>query len=143
ISLSALHLPTLGWLADARWSKPGMLIMILWTIVGQTMVIMLAGLQDVPQHLYEAADLDGANAWQKLVHVTVPTMSPVIFYNLITGVIFFLQFFTQAYVATSANLGAPDNSTLFYALYIYQHAVQYLQMGYAAAVSWILLLATL
>lgn len=141
--LGALHLPQPLWLADPTWAKPALLIMSTWGF-GQAMVIMLAGLQDVPEHLYEAATIDGAGALRRFWHVTLPMMSPVIFYTLVVNVIFSLQYFTQAFVAEGGgnNLGAPLNSTLLYSLYLYQNAFSYFRMGYASAMAWILFLIT-
>jgi ABC-type sugar transport system permease subunit len=140
--LSLLHVHQPGWLADPAYSKMSMLFMALWQS-GQVVVIMLAGLQDVPQSLYEAAQIDGANAWRKFTNITLPMLSPVIFYNVITGVFNFLQFFTQAFVVAPKDLGAPAHSTLFYTIYMYQNAFQYLNMGYASAMAWGLLAITL
>jgi len=137
--LRLLHLPAPNWFQSTVWSKPALIFMGLWG-VGGGMVIFLAGLQGIPEHLYEAAEIDGANAWQKLVHVTIPMMTPTIFYNLITGLIASSQVFTQAYVTTR---GGPLNSTYFYLLKLYEHAFSYLQMGYASAMAWILLLVIL
>ena len=94
-----------------------------------------SGLQSVPQHLYEAASLDGANLWQRFRHVTLPMLSPVIFYNLIMGIIGSFQVFTQAFVMTN---GGPVNSTLFYVLYLFRQAFNYYHMGYASAMAWVL-----
>lgn len=142
-ALGALHLPQPGWLADPSWAKPALLIMSTWSF-GQVMVIMLAGLQDVPEHLYEAATIDGAGALRRFWNVTLPMMSPVIFYTLVVNVIFSLQYFTQAFVAEGGgnNLGAPLNSTLLYSLYLYQNAFSYFKMGYASAMAWILFAIT-
>jgi len=147
--LSGLHLPTGSWLASPDQAKPALLIMVLWGTVGNIVVITLAGLQEVPPSLIEAAQLDGAGAFQRFWHVTLPALSPVIFYNVITGLVFFLQFFDQAYVISSsggaggnADLGAPLQSTLFYSLYLYQQAFQFQHFGRAAAMSWILLMIT-
>ncbi len=104
------------------------------------MVIYLAGLQGIPGHLYEAASIDGANRLQRFWHVTVPMLSPTIFFNLIMGIIGSLQYFTQAFVLTA---GGPDNSTEFYVLNLYQKAFQWLKMGYASAMAWILFLLIL
>lgn len=141
--LGALHLPQPGWLADPSWAKPALLMMSTWAF-GQAMVIMLAGLQDVPEHLYEAAMLDGAGTIRRFWHVTIPMMSPVIFYTLVVNVIFSLQYFTQAFVAEGGgnNLGAPLNSTLLFSLYLYQNAFSYFKMGYASAMAWILFAIT-
>jgi len=147
--LSGLHLPTGSWLASPAQSKPALLIVVLWGTVGNVVVITLAGLQEVPQSLLEAAELDGATAVRRFWHVTLPALGPVIFYNIITGLVFFLQFFDQAYVISSggggggnADLGAPLQSTLFYSLYLYQQAFQFQHFGRAAAMSWILLVIT-
>jgi multiple sugar transport system permease protein len=99
------------------------------------MVIFLAGLQGIPQHLYEAAEIDGANYWQRLWNVTIPMMSPVIFFNLVIGLIAALQTFVPGYLMTQ---GGPENSTLFYGLYIFRSAFRDFKMGYAAALSWVL-----
>lgn len=136
--LSVVHIKPLGWLADPYLAKISMLMMVVWGGTGQIMIIMLAGLKDVPMELYEAAMIDGAGWWRKFSRITLPMLGPVIFYNVVVGVIFYLQFFTQAFVVTANNLGAPVNSTLFYALYLYQNAFQFLKMGYAAAMAWIL-----
>jgi multiple sugar transport system permease protein len=142
-TLAALHLPVSAWLTDRTWAKPGFIVMDLWS-VGGSMIIYLAALQGVPTHLYEAADLDGATAWDKLRHVTLPAISPVIFFNLILGVIGTFQYFTQAFVmGGGGTAGGPANATLFYALYLYQNAFQYFRMGYACAMAWTLFALTL
>jgi len=138
-ALSALGLPKLGWLGDPHWSKPAMIVMDVWT-VGGGMIIMLAALQGVPFHLYEAAVLDGANAWTRFRHVTLPMISPVIFFQLIMGVIGTFQYFTNAMVMTR---GGPQLSTTFYALYLFNNAFHYFKMGYACAQAWILFAITL
>jgi multiple sugar transport system permease protein len=132
--LRALGLPKVLWLQDPTWAMPALILMSLWGI-GGTMVIYLAGLQGIPQHLYEAAEIDGANYWNRFRHVTIPMMSPVIFFNLVIGLIAALQTFTQGYLITR---GGPQNSTLFYGLYIYRSAFQDFKMGYAAALSLVL-----
>jgi ABC-type sugar transport system permease subunit len=129
-----LGLPKVLWLQDSRWAMPALIIMSLWTI-GGSMVIFLAGLQGIPQHLYEAAEIDGANYWQRLWNVTIPMMSPVIFFNLVIGLIAALQTFVPGYLMTQ---GGPENSTLFYGLYIFRSAFRDFKMGYAAALSWVL-----
>jgi len=141
--LGVLRLPQPGWLTDPTWSKPALLIIATWTL-GQTMVILLAGLQDVPAHLHEAAMIDGAGPLRRFRHITLPMLSPVIFYNLVVGVIFSLQYFTQAYVTEGGgnNLGQPLNSTLFYGIYLYQNAFSYFKMGYASAMAWLLFIIT-
>jgi len=124
-----------GWLVQPQWAKPALILMSLWG-AGGSMVIYLAGLQSVPQHLYEAASIDGAGPWMKFWHVTVPMMSPVIFYNLIVGFIASLQGFVLVLIMTN---GGPANATLMFGLYIYRVAFQFFQMGYASALAWILL----
>ena len=106
----------------------------LWGI-GQTALIYLAGLQDVPQSLYESAELDGANALQKVINITIPMISPVILFNVIMGLIGTFQYFTQAYIMTA---GGPADSTLFYALYLYNSAFRFFKMGYASAMAWLM-----
>jgi multiple sugar transport system permease protein len=141
-TLAALHLPTTEWLQSPVWSKPGFIVLDLW-MVGGGVVIYLAALQGVPGHLYEAADLDGATAWQKTRHITLPAISPVIFFNLVLGLIGSFQYFTQAFLMTGNPPGGPVNSTLFYALYLFQNAFSYFRMGYACAMAWVLFLLTL
>jgi multiple sugar transport system permease protein len=126
-----------GWLADPAWAKPALVIMSLWG-GGNAMVIYLAGLQDVPQHLYDAAELDGANWLQKIRHVALPAISPVILFNLIMGIIGGLQFFAVPYVISPT--GSPDRSIYFLTMYLYDNAFTYLRMGYASAMAWILFL---
>lgn len=137
--LAKLHLPSPGWLQSETWSKPTLILVGTWG-VGRSMVIYLAGLQDVPQVLYEAAQIDGAGPWKRFTHVTIPMMSPTIFFNLVIGIINTFQVFTSAYIMTE---GGPINSTLFYNLYAYRHAFSYLHMGYACALSWILFIIVL
>jgi multiple sugar transport system permease protein len=138
-ALGAAGLPRLGWLVDPKWAKPAMIAMDVWS-VGGGMIITLAGLQSVPSHLYEAAILDGAGAWKRFLHVTLPMISPVLFFQLIMGVIGTFQYFTNAMVMTK---GGPQLSTTFYALYLFNNAFQYFKMGYACAMAWILFALTL
>jgi multiple sugar transport system permease protein len=133
-ALGRLGLPEPGWIADPLWSKPSLILMALWA-VGGSIVIYLAGLQGIPQELYEAAELDGAGPWQRTRAVTLPLLSPVIFFNLVMGLIGALQVFTQAYVMTQ---GGPVDSTLFYTVYLFRRAFTYLDMGYASAMAWLL-----
>lgn len=123
-----------AWLVSEQWALPALIGMSLWT-VGGPMIIFLAGLQGIPQELYEAAELDGAGEWRKFRHVTLPMLSPAIFFNLVLGFIAGFQTFTQAYVMTR---GGPLNATLFYALYLYLNAFTFLKMGYAAALAWVM-----
>ncbi|MGC8890885.1 MAG: carbohydrate ABC transporter permease [bacterium] len=139
ILLSKIGITGPRWLGDPNWVLPALVIMSLWG-VGGGMVIYLAGLQGIPTELYEAAELDGAGKWAKFIAVTIPMMSPVIFFNLVMGVIGSFQTFTQAYIMTQ---GGPQNASLFYILYLYQRAFQELRMGYASALAWILFLMIL
>jgi multiple sugar transport system permease protein len=129
-----------GWLADPVWSMPALVLMSVWG-VGNTVIIYLAGLQDVPNDLYEAADLDGAGTLAKLWNVTLPFISPVIFFNLIIAIIGTMQTFTLPYIMTPQ--GQPDRATYFYTMYLNDNAFSYLKMGQASAMAWIQLLATL
>ncbi len=133
--LYKLRLPTPLWLGSPEWAKPALILMSLWG-VGGTMIIFLAGLQDVPQELYESAELDGAGGVAKFIYITIPMMTPTILYALIMGIIGSFQVFTQAFIMTQ---GGPANSTLFYVLYLYRNAFQYFKMGYASAQALILL----
>jgi len=130
------------WLLSSSWllgSKAAIILMGLWG-AGAGMIIWLAGLKGVPQHLYEAADIDGAGPWGKFLHVTLPMLTPYIFFNMIMGIIGTLQVFTQAYIMTR---GGPDDSTMFYVYYLFNNAFQYFKMGYASALAWILFLIIL
>ena len=122
------------WLQDVNWSKPSLILMGLWGS-GAGMIIWLAGLQGIPSHLYEAAEIDGAGWWAKTWNITIPMLTPYLFFNLIMGIINTFQIFTQAYVMTS---GGPVDSTLFYVYYLFNNAFQYFKMGYASALAWIL-----
>lgn len=128
------------WLQSTEWSKPSLVLMSLWSIGGGRMIVFLAALQTIPQHLYESVDLDGGGPWAKFVHVTLPMISPVVFLWTVLEVIFSFQVFTEAYVMTK---GGPLNSTLFYNLYLYTKAFDDFDMGYASALAWLLLLASL
>lgn len=124
------------WLADEYWSKPALIIMSLWG-VGGNMIIYLAGLQGVPRQLYEAAEIDGAGMTGKFWNITIPMLTPVIFFNLIMSIVWSFQIFTQVYVMTGGQ-GGPADSTLVLVLYIYQKAFKFHQMGYASAAAWVL-----
>jgi multiple sugar transport system permease protein len=134
--LKLLHLPTVGWLTDPSWSKPSLLLIGLWGF-GGSMVILLAALQDVPQHLYESAEIDGANGWHKTWNVTLPMVTPTIFFNLVLGIIGAFQNFTTAFVLSNGT-GGPAGSTLMYSMMLYQNAFKYFKMGYASAMAWLL-----
>ena len=128
-----------GWLTTETWALPAIILMSFWG-VGNTVVIYLAGLQDVPRELYEAADLDGANAWQKITNVTLPMLSPVIFFNLIMAIIGTLQNFAGPFIMTG---GGPLKATYFYTIYLYENAFTYLKMGYASSQAWVQLVLVL
>jgi len=136
------------WLYDAEWSKPTLILLILWG-VGDTMIIFLAGMLDVPQQLYEAADIEGASGWQKFRYVTLPMISPVIFFSLVIGVIVGFQYFTQPYVigfwqtGDATDIGGVQNSILFFTTRLYQAGFQNFKMGYASALAWVLLVITM
>lgn len=134
VLLRLIGLPKIRWLQEPQWAMPALILMSLWGL-GGSMVIYLAGLQGIPDSYYEAAEIDGAGRWAKLVHVTIPLMSPVIFFNLVMGVIGSFQVFTAGYLVTD---GGPQNATLFYVLYLYRNGFQYLNMGYAATLAWVL-----
>ena len=136
--LNPLGLEAPIWLQSTTWSKPAIVLMSLWG-VGHAVVIYLAGLQDIPKQLYEAADLDGARWFSKVRHITIPLLSPAIFFNVVMGLIMALQVFALPYVLTDGE-GGPARSTIFYAMYLYNCAFRYLRMGYASAMAWILFL---
>ena len=161
--LQWLHLPTSGWMAQPEnmlpsavdflrspieafrqlsfGAKPALILMSAWG-VGPLMIIFLAGLQDVPKELLEAAEIDGASVVQRVRHVTIPFMSPYLFFSVVMGLIAASQYFTQAYVMTNGS-GSPANSTLFYAMYLFQNAFHFFKMGYACAMAWFLFIVIL
>jgi multiple sugar transport system permease protein len=126
--------PKIPWLQNPSWALPAIIIMSLWA-VGGPMIIFLAGLQGIPDIYYEAAEIDGAGRWAKLRHITLPLMSPIIFFNLVIGFIGSFQVFTAGFLITD---GGPQNATLFLVLYIYRTGFRNLNMGYAATLSWLL-----
>ena len=128
-----------GWLTTPEWALPALAFMSLWG-VGHTVVIYLAGLQDVPRELYEAAEIDGAKSWKRLWHITLPMLSPVIFFNLVMALIGTMQVFSVPYIMTG---GGPTRSTYFFTMYLYDNAFTYLKMGYASAMAWVQLLIIL
>lgn len=128
-----------GWLTTPEWAMPALALMSLWG-VGHTVVIYLAGLQDVPREMYEAAEIDGARAWHRLWRVTIPMISPVIFFNLVMAIIGTLQVFSIPYIMTG---GGPTRATYFFTMYLYDNAFTYLKMGYASAMAWVQLLIIL
>ncbi len=122
------------WFADEFWARPALVIMSLWH-AGGSMLIYLAGLQNIPHHLYEVAEIDGAGRVRQFINITLPMLTPTIFFNLIMSIIGSFQVFTQSYLMTN---GGPNNATLFYVLYLFRKAFQHFEMGYASALAWIL-----
>lgn len=122
------------WLASEFWAKPALIVMSLWNS-GGSMLIYLAGLQNIPAHLYEVAEIDGAGKVRQFFAITLPMLTPTIFFNLIMSIIGSFQVFTQSYLMTG---GGPNNATLFYVLYLFRKAFQHFEMGYASALAWIL-----
>jgi multiple sugar transport system permease protein len=123
-----------GWIASTTWALPSLIMMSWWSIGGQ-MVIYLAGLKGIPKELYEAAEIDGAGEWAKFRHVTVPMLSPTIFFNLVLGLIGAFQVFEGPLVLTE---GGPNNATLTYVLNLYNQAFRFINFGYASAMAWFL-----
>ncbi len=137
--LSLIGIAGPGWLTNAHWAMPSLALMSIWG-TGNTVVIYLAGLQDVPTELYESAEIDGANSWHRLWHVTIPMISPVIFFNLIMAIIGTFNVFAMPYMMTA---GGPAHATYFYAMYLFENAFVFLKMGYACALAWIQLIIVL
>ena len=137
--LSMIGIEGPAWLTDRIWVLPSFVIMRLWS-VGGGMIIYLAGLQSIPTNLYEAANIDGANWWHRTRFITLPMLSPTIFFQLIVGFIFSMQIFTEAFIMTN---GGPADASLFYLLYLYRQAFQYFDMGYASALAWVLFVVIL
>ncbi len=132
--LSFFGVEPIRWLTRPEWAKPALIVMSLWSFGGQ-MIIYLAGLQGISNEVYEAAEIDGAGGWQKLIYITLPLMTPVIFFNLIISVIGAFQVFTAAFIMTD---GGPLNATLFYMLHLYNNAFSFFRMGYASAMALLL-----
>jgi multiple sugar transport system permease protein len=140
-ALGAVGIAGPDWLNSTAWVYPGLSLISLWG-TGTMMLIALAGLQSVPTELYEAAKIDGAGRWAQFRNVTIPMVSPVLFYNLIIALIGTFQYFTQAYVLTNGR-GDPDNATLFFNLNLYREGWRYYEMGYAATLAWLLFVIVL
>ncbi len=134
--LRLMGLGTVPWLTNENFTKLSLVIISAWS-VGQAVIINLAGLQDISPTYYEAAEIDGANTLQRIRHISIPLLTPVIFYNLVMGLITALQGFTLPYALTNGQ-GNPVNSLLFYVMYLYNNAFGYMKMGYASAMAWIL-----
>jgi multiple sugar transport system permease protein len=142
-TIQGLGGPKVRFLSDAAWTKPSVIMITLWTGVGDGMIIFLAGLQSIPEELYDSAAIDGAGRWACFRHVTLPMLSPIIFFQLTMGIIGSFQVFQQAYVigqagGSSSSIGGPANSLLFYVLLLYQRAFRWSQMGLASAMAWVL-----
>ena len=125
-----------GWISDPRFALSTIILLHVWTF-GSPMVIFLAGLRQIPTMYPEAASMDGAGRWRRFVHITLPLLSPIIFFNLVLQVINAFQSFTQAFVVSNGT-GGPSDSTMFYSLYLYQRGFGEFEMGYAAAMAWLL-----
>jgi ABC-type sugar transport system permease subunit len=133
--LDVVGLPPVGWLGSADTAMPSIVIMVVWKNMGYDMVIFLAGLQAIPQHLYDAAKVDGAGRWRRFWHITLPLLSPTMFFIVVLNIIASFQVFGPVYLMTE---GGPGNRTLVYNYYLYQNAFLYLKMGYASAMAYIL-----
>ena len=133
--LAGLNLPQPGWLNDPLWAMPSLIIMAVWKSLGYNMIIFLAGLQGIPQDLYEAASIDGAGAIARFWRITVPLISPATFFVLVISLISSFQVFDQVYIMTQGN---PNDSLRVLATQIYSHGFQYFKMGYATAIAWAL-----
>lgn len=141
VALDWINIEGPGWLADKDWALTALVIISLWAVIGgNQMLIFLAGLQGVPKEYYEAAEIDGAGAWAQFWSVTLPLITPTLFFNLVLGIIGALKVFTLAFVAT---LGGPSYATWFYALHIYRQAFEYFRMGYGSALAWIFVIILL
>ncbi len=134
--LSLVGIEGPNWLTNPAWTKPALVMTMLWQ-TGATVVIYLAALQDVPRVLYESAELDGANGLQRMWHITIPMISPVIYFNLVIGIITTVQEFVKPFIMMGGG-GGPNRSALFYVVYLFQNAFEYFRMGYACAMAWIL-----
>jgi multiple sugar transport system permease protein len=130
--------PAIAWLGDPRTAIWTLILLAVWQF-GSPMLIFLAGLRQIPVELYESASIDGAGGWAKFTRITLPMLTPVIFFNLVMQVVFGLTVFTEVFIVTN-GLGSPLDTTLFYALYLYQRGFTDFQMGYSAGMAWILLL---
>ncbi len=133
--LEFLHLPVFDWLGDPTLAMPAIAIMSIWKGLGWGMLIYLAGLQNIPAQLYEAAEIDGASGWQKFRFITWPLLTPTTFFILVMSLIGSFQVFDQVYMMTQ---GGPGHATTVYNYYLYQNAFQFFKMGYASAMAWIL-----
>ncbi|MCZ7544203.1 MAG: sugar ABC transporter permease [Anaerolineae bacterium] len=142
--LALLGIAGPGWTTDPNWIKPGIVLMSLWS-VGGTVILYLAALRNVPPELYEAARIDGANSWQQFRRVTIPMISGTIFFTLVVNTIASLQIFTEVYTMYFGNMnsGAASSAGLFYNIYLFRQAFEFLHMGYASAMAWLLFIIIL
>lgn len=132
LSLFGINGPS--WLSDTRWAMPAIIIMGIWTI-GNSIIITLAGLQDIPEALYESAEIDGANSFVKITRITLPLVTPTLYFNLVMGIIGGFQIFMQPYILTE---GGPSYATYTYMMHIYNSGFKYYEMGYASTLAWLL-----
>jgi multiple sugar transport system permease protein len=132
--MDVMGLPQQRWLWDVHLVKPALIVMAVWAF-GGAMIIFLAGLQNIPQALYEAAEIDGAGPFSKFQHITIPLLSPTIFFNLVIGLIGAFQVFTPVYIMTR---GGPGTSSMMLGMYIYRHGFEQFNMGYASLLAWVL-----
>lgn len=133
--LEIFGIPAINWFGSQDWAQAAMVLIAVWTSGVVTTIIYVAGLQNVPEELYDSAKIDGANAWQRFRNVTLPMITPTVFFNLVTGFIGAFQFFTQAFVITQ---GGPSKATYFYNLNLYDKAFKWFEMGYASSMAWVL-----
>ncbi len=131
-----------NWLFDPNWTKPSIILMKVWGVGGQ-MLLYLARLRSIPEEYYEAGAIDGTNMWTRIRYITLPLLTPVIFYNLIIGIVGSFQIFQEGYILSGDGSGGPQNSLLFYNLYIWKQAFTYFRTGYASALSWIMFVIVL
>jgi multiple sugar transport system permease protein len=144
--LATVGLPTPGWLQSRAWAVPGLLLIYLWlNLGGANMIIFLAGLQNVPEELYDAAQVDGANRWKVFRHVTLPMLSPTLFYVLVVGLIGGLRVFALPYMisAGAQSVGGPEYATWFYLIHLYINTFLYTQIGLGSALAWLFFLAVI
>jgi multiple sugar transport system permease protein len=129
-----------AWLLEPDWVKPALILMSLWT-VGANITLLMAGMKSIPAEFYEAAELDGASPITQYYRITLPLLTPVIFFNLINGLIGALQVFTQIYIMTGtggANMGGPNNASMMIVPYLFNNGFRFYKMGYASAIAWVL-----
>lgn len=141
--LRSIGLPAPGWTTDPDWLLRSVVLMVVWSAAGSTMIIYLAGLKGIPKDLYEAAELDGAGWISKTFNITLPMLSPVIFFTLVVGLIGSIQVFAQPRILFNDENGGAGNASLTYMMYLFNNAFSYFRMGYASALAWILFIVIL